>query len=202
MTTTGRRSKNRYQKEAKERTKEAILRAFGAEFARGDLEGVSIANIAKKAGIAPRTIYRYFPNKASLVLALSKWVSEEMGGNEERRMPIGSPEEYVERRKKTFLNFDKHSNLIRAHLSTPIGRETRTSIAKDVLGRLDASISSWDLDLDARSAAKLKVVTYLLFSGEAWQFYKDVGGLTTLESIEASEWALKRILSTLNSDKK
>jgi AcrR family transcriptional regulator len=51
---------------------EAIVTAAAALAAEGGMEAVQIVPVARRAGIAAGTVYRYFPSKTDLVAALVK----------------------------------------------------------------------------------------------------------------------------------
>ncbi|MFC8516463.1 TetR family transcriptional regulator [Streptomyces sp. NPDC057257] len=51
----------------------AILRAAGELAARDGLAGVQMLDVAKEAGVAIATLYRYFPSKTHLFTAVLEW---------------------------------------------------------------------------------------------------------------------------------
>src|SRR3954454_1458528 len=55
---------------------DAIVAAAGALAAEAGINAVQIAPVARRAGIAAGTVYRYFPSKTELVAALVAAVSE------------------------------------------------------------------------------------------------------------------------------
>ena len=55
---------------------DAILAAAGEAAAEGGIAAVQMALVAERAGIAAGTVYRYFPSKADLVVALVAAFSE------------------------------------------------------------------------------------------------------------------------------
>jgi AcrR family transcriptional regulator len=55
---------------------DAILAAAGQAAAEGGIAAVQMAPVAQRAGIAAGTVYRYFPSKADLVVALVAAFSE------------------------------------------------------------------------------------------------------------------------------
>jgi AcrR family transcriptional regulator len=69
-----RRTENVVRKLAARR--DAILAAAGSLAAEGGMTAVQIAPVAKRAGIAAGTVYRYFPSKTALVSALVEALSE------------------------------------------------------------------------------------------------------------------------------
>ncbi|MFD9396751.1 TetR/AcrR family transcriptional regulator [Streptomyces sp. NPDC060000] len=61
-----------------------ILRAASALGAREGLAGVQMHDVAREAGVAIATLYRYFPSKPCLFLAVLEWHIEQfLGGRED-----------------------------------------------------------------------------------------------------------------------
>jgi len=56
--------------------REAIVQAAGALAAEAGIAAVQITPVARRAGVATGTVYRYFPSKDELVAALTAAVSE------------------------------------------------------------------------------------------------------------------------------
>src|SRR6202051_493071 len=54
----------------------AIIAAVRAAASEGGMAAVQIAPVARRAGIAAGTVYRYFPGKTDLVEALLKEIAE------------------------------------------------------------------------------------------------------------------------------
>src|SRR6201996_5260335 len=55
----------------------AIIAAARAAASEGGMAAVQIVPVARRAGIAAGTVYRYFPGKTDLVAALLKGIAEE-----------------------------------------------------------------------------------------------------------------------------
>ncbi|MES2017739.1 MAG: TetR/AcrR family transcriptional regulator [Pseudomonadota bacterium] len=65
------------QQERGHKTIEVILRAAGAEIARGGLAKLTTKRIAEAAGMSVGGLYEYFPNKEAVVHALvSQWLEQ------------------------------------------------------------------------------------------------------------------------------
>jgi AcrR family transcriptional regulator len=64
------RYKETDRQESMGRTRQLLLQAATAEFAREGYAGANINRISRAAGFAKGTIYNYFPSKRALMLAL------------------------------------------------------------------------------------------------------------------------------------
>jgi AcrR family transcriptional regulator len=59
-------------------TREAILQAARKILALGGKEGVSVAQVAQRAGVNRGTAYQHFQTRAQLIEATAAWVSDEL----------------------------------------------------------------------------------------------------------------------------
>src|SRR5215469_3636122 len=58
-----------------ERTREVILEAARQELAQDGKEGVSVAQVAQRAGVNRGTAYQHFQTREQLIEATANWVS-------------------------------------------------------------------------------------------------------------------------------
>jgi AcrR family transcriptional regulator len=65
-----RRGRGRPQLRSDEETRSIILEAARAEFAHSGYAATSMENVARRAGVSTRTLYRLLPNKATLFEAM------------------------------------------------------------------------------------------------------------------------------------
>src|SRR5580700_643190 len=61
-----------------EGTREAILQAAGMVLAQDGKEGVSVAQVAQRAGVNRGTAYQHFQTREQLIEATATWVSERL----------------------------------------------------------------------------------------------------------------------------
>jgi AcrR family transcriptional regulator len=61
-----------------EGTREAILEAAGVVLAQDGKEGVSVAQVAQRAGVNRGTAYQHFQTREQLIEATAAWVSEKL----------------------------------------------------------------------------------------------------------------------------
>jgi AcrR family transcriptional regulator len=83
-TTTSRRPRRQRNPE---RTREAILEAAREVLAKGGAEGLSVAQVAQRAGVNRGTAYQYFLTREQLIEATASWVSDKLN-----RAVFGDPD--------------------------------------------------------------------------------------------------------------
>src|SRR5579871_1141738 len=59
-------------------TREAILEAARQELAQDGKEGVSVAQVAQRAGVNRGTAYQHFQTREQLIEATAAWVSDQL----------------------------------------------------------------------------------------------------------------------------
>ena len=184
----------------KSQIREAILEALGEKLANGGLHRISVAEIAKKVGISARTVYRYFPSRDELVKALYKWSADKIASDirNERTMSL---ETFIARRQELFEHFDRYPNLVKAQLLSGVGSEIRAIGSKKIQGLLDSALAELPATLEPEQATQVKAALYLIFSGEAWQHYRDVWGLNGKQAGETSKWVANLIIAELSKAK-
>ena len=87
-----------------EETRQAILEALGEQILRSRPGGFSLPEVAARAGVNVRTVYRHFGSRDRLADALQAWVVRRVAP------PLpGSLEELVELPPALFAVFDAHA---------------------------------------------------------------------------------------------
>lgn len=71
--------------------RQEILRAAMSLFASGGFHSVSLADIAREAGITQAAIFHYFPNKSALLLAVMQQREAESAARRQERKRAGVP---------------------------------------------------------------------------------------------------------------
>lgn len=99
--TSSRKPQRRQQDPA--RTRAEILEAAGALLARDGPEGLSVSQVAQKAGVNRGTAYQHFQTREQLIEATTAWVSENLRravfgeGSDAGSMGPGDPQRIMER---------------------------------------------------------------------------------------------------------
>src|SRR5207244_10636393 len=103
-------------------TRKVILDAMVEQLVDTGAFDFSMFELARRANVSARTIYRHFPTRDALFDALSVRVNEQIGF-------LGYPTTLAgaqELVRKLFPSFDRNRQLIMAQLETRTGREFRS----------------------------------------------------------------------------
>lgn len=180
----------------KEQTRELIVEALLEALASGEFEGLAHDALAKRVGVSRQTIYRYFPDRESLMQAL--WARVSAAAGPDVGMPR-SESDLTDMLHALHVGFDAIAPLMIVTLSTPQGRAMRNSMKEqrvEAYGRAAKGATSALPDRDARMAA---AVLQLLNSGYAWLEMRQQWDLTGEEIATACRWAVKALLADLRA---
>jgi TetR/AcrR family transcriptional regulator, cholesterol catabolism regulator len=192
-TQQGGRSRSQHQR------RKRILQAAAALASRGGVEAMQMRTVAERAGVALGTLYRYFPSKMDLVVAV---VSEEMDTLEaslERRPPrsgiaAGRAVEVLMRATRGLMREPELADalirsLLLSDVKTDFGDRMSVMLAK-------VTIAEPDEPVEAGSPEEEKRVLLRSLSG-VWtmEMIEMLRGRTTNEQIQTRlETAAKRLL--------
>src|ERR1700759_2376408 len=105
----------------REETGLRILDAAIAELGAGELEALTMASVAARAGVTERTVFRHFPSREALIAAVWPRMQARVGS-------VGFPptaDDLIETPMRLFPAFDREEGLVRASAFSAAGREVR-----------------------------------------------------------------------------
>lgn len=177
-------------------TRNAILDALAETVVYQGLHDFSVQDVADRAGVSHRTVYRHFPDRNALLDGLAERLDDLF---RERDRPV-LPEtatDIVEQVRGAFDLFADHPRLVRAvaigALATgeqPRSRRTRDRVFREKVAEAAEGLP----DDEARRASA--VIRYLANS-LAWVTLTDQLGLDQEETTGAVSWAVDTLLADL-----
>lgn len=176
-------------------TRALILETVERLLKDGGLTELSLATVAREAGITERTVYRHFATRDQLLEATWAMVNDSLGMKE---FPT-SAAELIERPKKVFPAFDQRAEVIRAMLASPQGRELRLRVNKDRQAAIRAAVKDAKPNLREPAFTRLCAAVQLLYSASGWATMTDYWGLTSAEAGRAASEAIAALLNRPNT---
>jgi AcrR family transcriptional regulator len=173
-----------------EDTRDLIIAAVGEELAAGGIDVLSVERVADRAGVSPRTVYRHFPTRESLLDSVGKWV---VTRTRELPDPL-TAEELPVAIVASFESFDRHETMMRGFLATAGGRQFRAHMRRKRLSRINAALDVALAGVDPARARSTKAIIGHLCSAATWQALKDEAGLTGTEAGQAVASAIEVLL--------
>jgi AcrR family transcriptional regulator len=180
----------------KETTRGTILRALADIVSEGDVHSFTVQQVADRAGVAHRTVYRHFPSREALLEALAEWLDAELG---RRGTPVfpRTLDELPEAAELVFELFDEYDAIVRAlaitYAATGIRPPTRKARTEAFRRVIDTGMPH----LSAEERQRFFVVSRALMNSQTWQFFHDHLGMDGAESGRAVSWAIRTLVAAL-----
>ncbi len=177
------------------RTRELILDALIAQLADTGPFEYSMFEVARRAGVSVRTVYRHFADREALFAALAERVSERVGSGGQAESQV---ESLTELPQQLFARFEAEAALVRAQLSTSLDTHERAGQVERLARAIDERLP----DLDAGTRARALAIFSSLLSAGVWSRMKSELGLAGEESGRAVSWALRVLLDALDQEQR
>ncbi|NWF60434.1 MAG: TetR/AcrR family transcriptional regulator [Fischerella sp.] len=184
-----------FRKKQASQTRNLILKALAEQLVIDGSQDFAIADAAQRAGVSPRTIYRYFPNRDALLEALGLWVDEQLG---DPPYP-SSPADIADMVEQVFPKFDEQAMLVQALLLSELGKSVRARLRIKRRESVARSLQPVVEHLDAAQAKAICAVIQHLASAEMWNVMKDEYGLDGQESAKAVAWVVRTLIAELQT---
>jgi AcrR family transcriptional regulator len=175
--------------------RKSIVKAAAALASRGGVEAMQMRTVAERAGVALGTLYRYFPSKMDLVVAV---VSEEIDlleGSMERRPPRASdpPQRAVEVLMRATRGLMREPELAEALIRSLLLSDVKTDFG-DRMARLLLRAAA-PPDADVPEDDPRRVLVRALSSVWTMEMIEMLRGHATADQIQARlEVAAARLL--------
>jgi AcrR family transcriptional regulator len=170
-----------------------VLDAVVSELEAKAADDVSMADVAEAAGISLRTLYRYFPDRSSLLEA----AGEHLYGSLGVPFDIAGPEQISASLLDAARRLSTRPELTRALVRTTAGRATRSAVRGQRVEAIRAALSPATDGLDADTARWATAVITHLCSAASWVIISDESRLDEADAQRAVAWAIDALISTL-----
>jgi AcrR family transcriptional regulator len=179
----------------KDATRTIILRAAADIIASRGIHAFTVQEVADRAGVSHRSVYRYFPTREALVEGLYGFAEEMALTWAQSLTPI--LEDAPRLSMNMFAYFDREPNVIRAsvlaRLTTGYQPKARIRRTKSFEGGVRRLASN----LDPAEFRRIFAVLRLLASSDAWLVFREDFGLRGEDMTEAVSWAIGVLLRDL-----
>ncbi|HYB86199.1 MAG TPA: helix-turn-helix domain-containing protein [Streptosporangiaceae bacterium] len=173
-------------------TEQRIIEALAALIDQEHPLEISMAAVAKRAGVSEPTLYRHFPTKRDLFAALA--------GHQFRTVAAGlapaSADDLAEAVRTVFQRSADIENTVRWTLAAPDPERVPRPNTQARLAMLRTALGGVLEDLDDDRAQFLLRTVLLLTSPMAWLYWNDYLGLDPAAAAATAGWAIKTLTST------
>jgi AcrR family transcriptional regulator len=176
-----------------QQVRDAVLDAAVAALETTAVDELSMADIAKSAGISLRTLYRYYPDRASLLAAAGEHLYAALGVPFE----IAAPDDIAASFRDAARRLATRPRLARVLVQTRAGRAARSGVRSQRLEAIRAALAPLAEDLEPGRARRAEAVIAHLCSVTAWVSVADESGLADAEAQAAVGWAIEALVDAL-----
>lgn len=174
-------------------TRERILSAVADLIERGDIDELTVPQVAEASGISLRTIYRYYPTRDELLEAAGRWI-----GNELMRHPYPETlDEVAETYRLGVGEFAERPGLVRALALSQLGRKVRGYRRRERLEAIRNALRAEIPGLTEEELRRAEAVLAYLHNMLAYTTMREENNLTTEEIGEAVAWAIRTLVDDL-----
>lgn len=179
-----------------ELTRNAIIDALADAIVEQGLHDFSVQDVADRAGVSHRTVYRHFPDREALLEGLVQKLDSHFRERDLPTLPADASDIVVQIRNALAL-FAEHRRLVRAVAvgSLSVGRQPRSRRTRDEVFR--EKVEEVAAGLPPREARQASAVVRYLANSLAWVVLTEQLGLEDDEATDAVSWAVETLLANV-----
>jgi AcrR family transcriptional regulator len=177
-----------------EQTREIILDALVDQLGEEGPFEFSYFELARRAKVSVRTLYRYFPTREALFAALGARMSRALG---EPGYPT-TADGVASTIARLFRAFDREEKLVRANITGALGREVRVHARRDRVAALAEVVASAMPEFSPEERAPYVAVVASLANAEHWLRAREELDVDGARCGEATAWALRVLFHAMS----
>lgn len=171
----------------------AVLEAVIAKLEGGAPDDVSMAEIAQSAGISLRTLYRYFPDRATLLQSAGEHLYGSLGVTVEMAEPGDIARSFSEAARRLAAR----PGLTRALIRTGAGQVARSAMRRQRVSAIQTALQPATAGLDSDLTRRATALIVHLCSAASWVSIADESGLSDADAQAAVSWGIDALIEAL-----
>jgi len=176
----------------KEQTRDLILDAVDAILRGAPVSELTIAAVARQAGVTERTIYRHFPTREDLLNASWRRALHAVTGAQDQQLE--RLEDILDLTRVAYEDFDAKAGIVRALIAAPEGVDASKQPAEARLGMLREAYAGLLAGVPEDQVSAVVMATHVLSGASAWSHLRDYCGLDGDEGGKAAALAIELIV--------
>lgn len=174
----------------------AVLDAVVSELETRPVDDIGMGDVAAAAGISLRTLYRYFPDRPSLLQAAGERLYETLGVPYEVVAPGDVSASFLD----AAARLGRRPALTRALVQTTAGRTARSATRGRRVAAIETALAPVTAGLDPAHAREAVAVITHLCSAVSWVAITDETPLEDAAAQRAVAWAIDALIATLEGE--
>lgn len=171
-------------------TRQAILDALLAQLRESPTAPFSHETVAVRARVSARTVYRHFPTRSDLTIALWAKLRDETGTRWPRQ-----EREIIPCLRKTFRQFEDVADLTRAAIAAAATTDYPTHGSSEGRAAFRQSLEEFLGVLSNAEGKRLVAACVAIYSAPFWQMLRDRGQLSPRDAEEAAVATMRALVS-------
>lgn len=151
---------------------------------------MSVAELAERAGMSERTVYRHFPTRVDLLAAAGAWINDNVFNYIEHVSIDDLPEVF----RRVCRRFDEQPELAYAIARSRLGHSMRIGFRAEVLKHNRESIDELANHLTERERRQVAAIVAHLDNVLTWSTMREELGMDGDEMADTVEWVLSLVL--------
>jgi AcrR family transcriptional regulator len=181
-----------------EMTRNAILDALGQVIAESGVIGISMQQVADRAGVSHRTLYNHFPTREALSDAFAEYVEQVLAQKGLTPPDTNLDLESLRRLpSETYELFVQHESHLRAYVMLMIGTRVAAGVARARTKRFEAAIAAACPGISKAGARLAAAAVRMFLSSTGWHLLTEHYGLSASEAARAASWACNALVGAL-----
>jgi AcrR family transcriptional regulator len=176
----------------RQETAELIVDAVLDLMADAGIDGLTMDAVAQRVGVSLRTVYRYFPDRGSLLTAALARHNQEVPFESPT-----SPDQIGAVYGEVFPRFDDAPAIVQAVLAARVAGSVRWEARSDRIREIEEALAPACDRLPPDEAEQARAVIVYLANALAWLSLRDESGLDGHQSGAAITWAIDTLVADL-----
>jgi AcrR family transcriptional regulator len=177
-------------------TRERILLAAMQYLESGDIEDLTLRQVAELARVSAPTAYAHFPTMDDLIRAVFFWLRPRVGMD----MPLPPLDQLASVPGTLFALYAQHSNLIRNLQHKAAWDRQRVADSNARHGAWIAAIGKELPALDAQQQRRGAMAVSAFWTPTVWRWLIEICGFTPQEAQQIAAWAVRALVDALRRD--
>lgn len=185
---------NSNRREKSDNTQFSVLQSYIALLTERRGGDVGIDEVAKRAGISERTVFRFFKDKKALQEEVEKFINTylELGYQQIDEVDVAGFARNI------FSAFDRNEAFTLAYIYSPFGQDSRRKLRRRLHDRLIEKVTQTSRVKVPSKELKRLAIVFSLINAKVWDDIRSDFGFSGEEMSESIEWAMKTLLAHYN----
>jgi AcrR family transcriptional regulator len=179
-------------------TRDLLMDALAGVIAEQGVTDFSVQDVADRARVSHRTVYRHFPTREALLAAFVPWAEERM----RVLAGLGVPEheeDVVPLLRRKFAALDELAPIVIPALQLEEGRAAATEQSARSLPAMRIALAESTAHLPPHVANVVTAVIRLIASSRTWLALRNEEGTDASRSADVVAWAVETLIGELRA---